>query len=42
LIVGFVLFMMAKSKIKFMGAAPDPDPTPDQSLLTEIRDALKK
>lgn len=42
LIVGFVLFMMAKSKIKFMGAAPDPDPTPDQNLLTEIRDALKK
>lgn len=42
LIVGFVLFMMAKSKIKFMGAAPDPDPTLDQNLLTEIRDALKK
>ncbi len=42
LIIGFVLFMMGKAKIKFMGAAPDPDPTPDQALLTEIRDALKK
>jgi len=42
LIVGAVLFMLAKSKIKFMGAAPDPAPTADQSLLTEIRDALKK
>ena len=42
LIVGFVLFMLGKAKIRFMGAAPDPDPTPDQSLLTEIRDALKK
>lgn len=42
LIVGWVLFVLGKAKIKFMGAAPDPDPTPDQSLLTEIRDALKK
>jgi len=42
LIVGWVLFMLAKSKIRFMGAAPAPDPTPDQALLTEIRDALKK
>ena len=42
LIVGFVLFMLGKAKIKFMGAAPDPDPTPDQSLLAEIRDALAK
>ncbi len=41
-IVGFVLFMLGKAKIKALGAAPDPDPTPDQSLLTEIRDALKK
>ncbi len=41
LIVGFVLFMLAKAKIKFMGAAPDPGPTPDQALLTEIRDAVK-
>ncbi len=42
LIVGFVLFMIAKSKIKFMGAAPDPAPTADQTLLTEIRDAVSK
>ena len=41
-IVGFVLFMLGKAKIKFMGAAPDPDPTPDQALLTEIRDSLAK
>jgi len=40
--VGFVLFMLGKAKIKAMGAAPDPGPTADQSLLTEIRDALKK
>ncbi len=42
LIVGWVLFMMAKAKNRFMGAAPAPDPTLDQTLLTEIRDALKK
>jgi len=42
LIVGFVLFMLGKAKIKALGAAPDPDPTPDQTLLGEIRDALKK
>jgi len=42
LIVGWVLFMIAKSKIKFMGAAPEAGPTADQELLTEIRDALKK
>ncbi len=42
LIVGFVLFMMGKAKVRAMGAAPDPDPTADQVLLTEIRDALKK
>ena len=42
LIVGWVLFMLGKAKIKFMGAAPAPDPTADQALLAEIRDALKK
>lgn len=42
LIVGWVLFMIAKSKIRFMGAAPAPAPTADQDLLTEIRDLLKK
>ena len=42
LIVGWVLFMLGKAKIKFMGAAPDPDPTADQTLLAEIRDAVRK
>ncbi len=42
LIVGWVLFVLGKMKIKFMGAAPAPAPTADQTLLTEIRDALKK
>ena len=39
--VGGVLFVLGKAKIKAMGAAPDPDPTADQVLLGEIRDALK-
>ena len=42
LIVGMVLFWLAKAKIKFMGAAPAPGPTDDQALLGEIRDLLKK
>ncbi len=42
LTVGLVLFYLGKAKIKAMGATPDPDPTPDQNLLTEIRDLLKK
>ncbi len=42
LIVGFVLFMLGKAKIKALGAAPDPGPTADQELLAEIRDAVKK
>lgn len=42
LVVGFVLFMLGKAKIKALGAVPDPGPTPDQALLTEIRDAVKK
>ncbi len=40
--VGLVLFWLGKSKIRFMGAAPAPDPTADQTLLGEIRDLLKK
>lgn len=40
--VGLVLFYLGKAKIRAMGAAPDPDPTADQALLAEIRDALKK
>ena len=42
LIVGFVLFMLGKAKIKALGAAPDPAPTADQALLAEIRDAVSK
>ncbi len=42
LIVGMVLFWMAKSKTRFMGDAPAPGPTADQELLAEIRDLLKK
>lgn len=42
IIVGWVLFILGKAKIKAMGAAPDPAPTADQALLTEIRDALKR
>ncbi len=42
LTVGMVLFWLAKAKIRFMGAAPDPGPTADQALLTEIRDAVSK
>jgi len=42
LIVGWVLFMLAKAKLRFMGAAPEPGPTPDQELLAEIRDAVRK
>jgi len=40
--VGLVLFFLAKAKIKFMGNAPAPDPTADQTLLAEIRDAVRK
>ena len=42
LIVGWVLFMLGKAKLRAIGAAPDPGPTADQTLLTEIRDSLKK
>ena len=42
LIVGWVLFMLGKAKIKALGAAPDPEPTADQTLLAEIRDAVRK
>ena len=42
IIVGFVLFMLGKAKLRALGAAPDPGPTPDQELLAEIRDALRK
>ena len=45
IIVGFVLFMMGKAKIKAMGAKeaePDPGPPANEVLLSEIRDLLKK
>ena len=42
LIVGWVLFVLGKAKIRAMGAAPAPGPTADQALLAEIRDLLKK
>jgi len=42
LIVGWVLFLLGKAKIKAMGSAPVPGPTADQELLAEIRDAVKK
>ena len=42
LIVGWVLFIMGKAKVRAMGAVPAPGPTADQALLSEIRDLLKK
>lgn len=42
LIVGWVLFLMGKAKIKAMGAAPAPAPPANEVLLSEIRDLLKK
>jgi large conductance mechanosensitive channel len=45
LIVAFVMFMLVRSVNSFKkeeAAAPPPGPTPDQALLSEIRDLLKK
>jgi large conductance mechanosensitive channel len=45
LIVAFCIFMLVKSintLRKTSPAAPPPGPTPDQQLLTEIRDLLKR
>jgi len=42
LIIGWVLFLMGKAKIRAMGATPVPGPSADQLLLAEIRDLLKK
>lgn len=45
LIVAFVIFMLVKavnSMKKPVEAPPPPGPTPDQKLLTEIRDLLAK
>ena len=38
--IAFVVFMIVKALAK-AGANTDPAPTPDQTLLTEIRDVLK-
>ena len=43
-ILAFIIFMMVRAMNKMQKAAPPPPPagpTPDQALLTEIRDALK-
>jgi large conductance mechanosensitive channel len=44
LIVGFVMFMIVKAynKMKKAQAEAPAGPTPTESLLAEIRDALKK
>lgn len=47
IIVAFVMFLIVKGinkmkKAKEEAPAPPPGPTPDQQLLTEIRDLLKK
>ena len=44
-IIGFIVFLMVKSVNRLMAQkeeepAPPPGPTPEQQLLTEIRDAL--
>ena len=44
-LTAFVVFLIVKQINKMKAAAPAPEPagpTPDQALLTEIRDALKK
>lgn len=42
LIVGWVLFMMGKAKVRAMGAVPPAGPPANEVLLSEIRDLLKK
>lgn len=47
LIIGFIVFLMVKAMNSLMikkedAPAPDPGPTLDQQLLSEIRDALVK
>ena len=46
IIIAFVMFLVVKASNKMMkkqeaAPAPPPGPTPDQKLLTEIRDLLK-
>lgn len=42
LIVAFVIFMIVKAYNRMRAAAPPPGPSPTETLLTEIRDLLKK
>ena len=44
LIIAFAMFMVVKTmnRIRRTEPAPPPGPTPDQKLLMEIRDALKR
>lgn len=42
LIIAFVIFLIVKAYNKFRTQAPPPSPTPTESLLTEIRDLLKR
>ncbi|MCI0337575.1 MAG: large-conductance mechanosensitive channel protein MscL [Acidobacteria bacterium] len=42
LIIAFVIFIIVKVYNNFRKQAPPPPPTPTESLLTEIRDLLKK
>ncbi len=44
IILAFIIFLMVRAMNRMMKAAtppPPPGPTPDQQLLTEIRDVLK-
>ena len=40
-ILAFIIFMMVRAMNRMKTVEPPPGPTPDQKLLTEIRDALK-
>lgn len=40
-LIAFVVFMIVRGLAR-AGAKTDPAPTPDQALLTEIRDSLRK
>jgi large conductance mechanosensitive channel len=44
LIIAFAMFMVVKAmnRLRRQEPAPQPGPTPDQKLLMEIRDALKR
>jgi large conductance mechanosensitive channel len=41
LIIAFVVFLVVRVYNRFRAKAPPPDPTPQEKLLTEIRDLLK-